>query len=192
MKTRSLIVAYGQPNGHGLVIGNGDKIPWRLPAELRYFSDITKRVSEKNPKGIEGSPVIMGRGTYESLPKKFRPLPGRTNIILTRNPAWAPENDDDSIRVAHTLWEALDYAEQAPGDELFCIGGEKVYREMIDAIIFQKLYLTCVCGKFQGDKFFPAEKLGLGTRYKKIQEHHHQKNEENPFTFITSEYELIG
>ncbi|MBP2380368.1 dihydrofolate reductase [Brachybacterium sacelli] len=119
------------------VIGASGAMPWHLPEDLKHFSRTTK-----------GSPVVMGRRTWESFPPKYRPLPGRTNIVITRDDAFA---DEGAVR-ARTIEEALDLAgsdlaaragsadraelgdqaEPASTSTIWVIGGGRVYREAMD------------------------------------------------------------
>jgi dihydrofolate reductase len=92
---------------HGRVIGDNGTLPWHLPEDLRLFRDLTR-----------GATVVMGRTTWESLPDAFRPLPGRTNVVLTRQSGWSAPGAQTASGVAATL--AL------PGD-LWVIGGAQVY-----------------------------------------------------------------
>ncbi len=127
----SLIAAVGK-NG---IIGDHGKIPWHLPADFKRFKEITM-----------GHPVIMGRKTYESIGK---PLPGRTNIIVTRQKKYVvPE-----CTIAGTLKEAFDAARTSGAEEVFVMGGAEIYREAMP--FAEKLYLTKVGGDFEGDVFFP-------------------------------------
>ncbi len=125
----SLIVARSD-NG---VIGRDRKLPWRLPADLRHFKTTTM-----------GKPVIMGRRTWESIGK---PLPGRTNIVLTREPGYTTAG----CLAAHSLDEGLELAGEAP--EIMIIGGEAVYREALPKA--SRIYLTEVHATVEGDAFFP-------------------------------------
>lgn len=124
----SMIVAVGK-NG---VIGKDNKLPWKLPADLAYFKKVTW-----------GSTVIMGRKTFESIGK---PLPGRDNVILTRDPDYRQEG----CRVVHSASGAVQLAE---GKEAFIIGGAAVYTEFIPYA--EKLYITYIDQEFDGDAFFP-------------------------------------
>ncbi|GGC86489.1 dihydrofolate reductase [Tersicoccus solisilvae] len=100
---------------HGGVIGRDGGMPWHVPEDLRHFSARTT-----------GHPVIMGRTTWESFPDRFRPLPDRTNIVLTRN----PEVDPEGAVVAGDLTTALADAARAPGAErVWVIGGSAVFTE---------------------------------------------------------------
>lgn len=133
----ALIVATAR-NG---CIGNGNKLPWYLPEDLKYFKAVTS-----------GKPVIMGRNTFESL---GRPLPNRTNIVITRNAAFtAPEG----VRVVHSLDEALTVADAvahiAGNDEVMVIGGAQIYAEALPRV--QRMYITEVDKDVDGDAFFPT------------------------------------
>lgn len=126
----SLIVAMASNR----VIGLNNKMPWRLSADLKRFKQITL-----------GAPILMGRKTFESI---GRPLPGRTNIILSRNPAYA----QDGCIVVNDLETAL-WTGGRHGDELFVIGGADLYRELLPRA--DKLYMTEIKRAFPGDTFFP-------------------------------------
>ena len=118
-------------------IGKAGNLIWRIPEDMRHFKKLTM-----------GHPIIMGRKTRESLPKA---LPGRTNIVITRQPDYeAPDT-----LVAHSLEEALRLAENSEGSErIFIIGGGEIYREafpMLEAIEVTHVYESCP----DADTFFP-------------------------------------
>ncbi len=115
------------------VIGKEKALPWRLPADLKNFRKITW-----------GKPVIMGRKTFESIGK---PLPGRTNIVLTRGAHDLPQG----CRVARSLSEALDLAGSA--EEVVVIGGAAIYALFLPRA--ERIYLTEVQERFPGDTHFP-------------------------------------
>jgi dihydrofolate reductase len=115
------------------VIGRGNRMPWSLPTDRARFHAITR-----------GHPVIMGRKTHESI---GRPLPNRTNIVLSRRKNYRPPG----CIVAHGLGEA--YAACDGADEAFICGGGEVFGETIARA--DKIFLTVVRGKFEGDAFFP-------------------------------------
>lgn len=130
------LIAAAARNG---VIGADNRLPWRLPEDLRYFKQITL-----------GKPVIMGRKTYESI---GRPLPGRTNIVLTRDPGWLGH---PSLEVARDLASALAKAREAlPGGEgeAMVMGGEQLYRAALPEA--DRVYLTRVDLDVAGDAHFP-------------------------------------
>lgn len=133
----SLIAAVAE-NG---CIGKQNKLPWYLPEDLKYFKAITS-----------GKAIIMGRNTFDSL---GRPLPNRTNIVITRNPGFqAPEG----VRVVHSLEEAIHVAEAVAHiqgqDEILVIGGAQIYQEALSRA--SRLYLTEVNKSVDGDAYFPA------------------------------------
>ena len=118
------------------VIGRDGAIPWHLPADLARFRELTT-----------GHPIIMGRKTYGSI---GRPLPGRTNIILSRAPGYVPPG----CLVAEGLGDALGLASGAPGpDEVFVCGGAQIYREALP--LAQRICLTLVHLQVEGDAIFP-------------------------------------
>ncbi|WP_301101207.1 dihydrofolate reductase [Propionivibrio sp.] len=117
-------------------IGKAQQLLWHLPEDMRHFRETTR-----------GKPVIMGRKTWESLPDSFRPLPGRHNIVVSRNPAYqAP---------GATLVSTLETAIQEAGEsnEVFVIGGAELYRQALP--LSRRLYLTEIEECADGDVFFP-------------------------------------
>ena len=144
-------------------IGKDNTLPWRLPADLKRFKQLTM-----------GHTLIMGRKTYESI---GRPLPGRTMIVVTRQRDYAPEG----VRVVHSLEQAL---EQARGDdEVFIAGGADLYRQSMERV--RRLYLTRIEREYEGDAFFPEVDLS-GWRLL-AEEHHPATATEPPFSFLTYE-----
>lgn len=130
----AMIAALAQNNA----IGINNKMPWHLPADLRYFKAVTL-----------GKPVVMGRKTFDSL---GRPLPGRSNIVITRDRHYRAEG----IQVVHSLEQALSLAghiAQGQAEEVMVIGGAEIYRQAL--LVAQRLYLTRVAKHFAGDAFFP-------------------------------------
>jgi len=128
----SLIAAVAR-NG---VIGKDNQLLWHLPGDMRRFRETTR-----------GKPVIMGRKTWESLPEKFRPLPGRLNIVVSRDPAYpAP-----GATLAGSLEDAIELAGNA--EESFVIGGAELYRQALP--LADRLYLTEIDADFAGDTWFP-------------------------------------
>ena len=131
----SLIVAVSR-NG---AIGLNNQLPWYLPEDLKYFKSVTM-----------GKPLIMGRKTFDSI---GRPLPGRANIVLTRDPQWT----SDGVEVVQSVEQALVAGEisceAADVDEIMVIGGEQIYRMTLD--LADRIYLTQVDADVEGDAFFP-------------------------------------
>ncbi len=117
------------------VIGKDNDIPWHLPTDLKNFKKIT-----------EGHTVIMGRKCWESIPEKYRPLPNRRNVVLTRNENYVAEGAE----VVHDLLEAMDiYIHDNENNEVFIIGGAQIYKDAFPYAT--KLYLTHVYGDVEGD-----------------------------------------
>lgn len=132
---RVTLVAAVAENG---VIGLDGDMPWRLATDLKRFKALTM-----------GHPIVMGRKTWESFPRPG-PLPGRTNIVVTRSPQWRAEG----ALVAHSLEAALDMARDAPGgDDICVIGGGEIYRQAIGRA--DRLALTHVMAAVPGDTRFP-------------------------------------
>ncbi len=119
------------------VIGAANALPWHLPADLRRFKELTW-----------GHPVVMGRNTWDSLPARFRPLPGRTNIVVSRDPDLAPAG----AIVARSLEEALAKG-AAAGARVCVIGGAAIYAQALRRAA--RIYLTRLHFEVAGDAFFP-------------------------------------
>ena len=158
----SLIAALAQNR----VIGKNNALPWHLPDDMKYFMQTTS-----------GHHVIMGRKNYDSIPEKFRPLPNRTNIVVTRQPQFkAP-----GCTLVHSIEEALEIAGQHGEDEAFIIGGAEIYHngfEMAD-----RLYLTEIHASIDGDTYFPEFNKA---NWKEISRKHHPTDERHryPFDFV--------
>ncbi len=116
------------------LIGNANHLPWHLPADLRHFKALTL-----------DKPIVMGRKTWESLPGL---LPRRTHIVLTRDPAYRAIG----CLLAASPAEAIDKAGAVA--EIMVVGGASIYRQLLP--LAQRMYLTLIHGRFQGDAFFPA------------------------------------
>lgn len=120
-------------------IGKDNGLIWDLPTDMARFRALTK-----------GHPVIMGRKTWESLPEAHRPLPGRTNIVITRDSTFAAEG----AATATSIEDALAFAQQAPGsDEIYVIGGGQIYTLALPYA--DRLDLTEVDDAVSGDAYFP-------------------------------------
>ncbi|MGE0757303.1 MAG: dihydrofolate reductase [Pirellulaceae bacterium] len=154
----SLIVAMSRNR----VIGRDGHLPWRLSGDLRRFKQLTM-----------GHPILMGRRTYESL---GRPLPGRTSIVLTRNPLFRPTG----VLVAGTIDDALRLASSSP--EAFVIGGAEIYEAFLTRI--QRMYVTVVDGEVPGDTYFPAVDLATWTLVAH-EPHPADSRNELPYAFLT-------
>nr|AIA18700.1 Dihydrofolate reductase [uncultured bacterium] len=130
----SIIVAAAENN----VIGKDNRLIWRLPADMKFFKEKTT-----------GHVIITGRKNYESIPEKFRPLPDRKNIVITRQKNYhAP----GAIAVS-SIENALQYVSENHADEeVFIIGGAEIYKQTLSAC--DKIYLTRIHHSFEGDAFF--------------------------------------
>jgi dihydrofolate reductase len=131
--TVTLVVAMGA-NG---VIGVDGGLPWRLPEDLAHFKKLTM-----------GHPMIMGRTTFESI---GRPLPGRTTIVLTRDPDWSA----DGVEVAPTFAAALERARELD-DDVFVVGGAQVYAQALESGLTDLMCVTRVAASPDGDTYFPT------------------------------------
>ncbi|MGB2313835.1 MAG: dihydrofolate reductase [Porticoccaceae bacterium] len=131
-----LIVAVSR-NG---VIGRDNQLPWHLPEDLKFFKSVTM-----------GKPILMGRKTFESI---GRPLPGRTNIVISRDAQW----HSTGVEVAPSLEAAIQLGRQAcraaGAEEIMVIGGEQIYR--LSLPLADRLYLTQVDAEVEGDAYFPV------------------------------------
>ena len=137
------------------VIGIKNTLPWKLPNDMKWFRQNTM-----------GKPIIMGRKTFESFGAK--PLPGRTNIIITRDESYQAE---DSI-VVHSIDEALKAAGDV--DEVMIIGGASFYEQMLPKA--DRLYLTFVHAELEGDAWFPEINNNDWNKVKKIDHKSDDKN----------------
>lgn len=150
------------------VIGVDNKLPWHLPADLKYF----KR------KTLDHH-IIMGKNTFYSI---GRPLPKRANIVLTRDPFFVA----DDIYVAHSVYEALEIAFEANEEEVFIIGGAQVYTASMEYL--DKIYLTRVDISVAGDTYLPEI---LSTDWKLVSEVKHEKDDKNDYSYSFLTYERI-
>jgi dihydrofolate reductase len=124
----------------GGVIGRDNAIPWRIPEDMKHFRALTT-----------GHAVVMGRRTWESLSKRFQPLPDRRNVVVTRNPGWSAEGAER----ARSLEEALNLLADEP--QVFVIGGAELYASALP--LADELLLTDIEADFEGDTFFPERDL---------------------------------
>jgi dihydrofolate reductase len=136
----SLVVAMDDHNG----IGKANALAWHLSADLKHFAALTK--------GNGNNAVIMGSNTWRSIPDKFRPLPGRLNVVLSRQ---VDLEFPAGVLLFNSLDQALDNLETKQIDEVLVIGGAQVYAEAINHPDCQTIYLTKVFGDFQCEVFFP-------------------------------------
>lgn len=154
----SHIVAASENNTIG--IKNG--LPWKLPNDFKYFKNKTWSM-----------PVIMGRNTFESLKKD---LPGRINIVVTKKTDWHPKN----VFIAHNISDAIKKAKECDANEIFIIGGGKVFNQTINDV--DRIYLTRVHTTVEGDTSYPELDP---SKWKLVKEEPHPADEKNnyPYTF---------
>ncbi|HLS04367.1 MAG TPA: dihydrofolate reductase [Actinomycetales bacterium] len=127
------------------LIGRAGGLPWHIPEDLAHFREVTR-----------GKSVIMGRATWDSLPEKFRPLPGRTNIVITRNTAW----DAAGAVVVHSIDQAVSAADT---EEVWVIGGGEIYRQFLTRA--DRAAITVVAApEAQGDTYAPE----LGPQWERV------------------------
>jgi dihydrofolate reductase len=154
---RVSIIAAVARNG---TIGRDNRLPWRLPADLRRFKALTM-----------GHHLIMGRKTFESVGA----LPGRTTIVVSRRGLAEPPA---GVKVASSLAEALDLARRAGEDEAFVAGGAEIYRAALDYT--DRLYLTRIHRSFAGDTTFPEIDP---EEWHEIEERRFEPDERNPHSY---------
>lgn len=136
----SIVVAIGRDREGNHVIGKGSQLLWRIKDDLRRFKELTM-----------GHPIVMGRKTFMSIVESLgKPLPGRTNIVVTR------DNDFtyDEVLVVHSLEEAIEKAQSLDQHEIFIGGGGELYKQALP--FADKLYLTQIDDEKEGDIFFPS------------------------------------
>lgn len=151
--------------GHNHVIGIDNKLPWRLPAELAYFKKVTM-----------GHPIIMGRRTFESI---GRPLPGRTNIVLTRDHTFTAKG----TVVLHSVEQVL---EQYEDSGAFVIGGTQIYRQLLP--VAERLYITMIDQDFEGDEYFPEIDWSV---WRLVNEEPGLQDEKNPYSYSFKVFDRV-
>lgn len=146
------------------VIGKDGAMPWHLPEDLAHFKQLT-----------QGHPVIMGRKTWDSLPPRFRPLPGRANIVVTRQKGWS----DHGAQSAHSLHDALQIAEQSGAPAAWIIGGAQIYAQALP--LATRVEVTEIARNYEGDAHAPA----LGPEWTATARSSHVSAGGLPFEFVT-------
>ena len=146
----------------GGVIGREGTIPWRLPEDLERFKALTT-----------GHAVVMGRRTWDSLPERFRPLPGRRNVVVTRTPDWSA----DGAEHAGSLATALELVASEP--HVFVIGGGQLYAEALPQV--DELLLTEIDTEIDGDTFFPSWERA---DFEEVSREPHVSEAGMPFSFV--------
>lgn len=162
----SLIVAVAE-NG---VIGKDNDLIWHLPKDMHFFKETTM-----------GHHVIMGRKNFESIPERFRPLPNRTNVVITKQSDYQAEG----CVVVNSLKAALEVSQHNGDNEPFVIGGGQIYKLALEENLVDKIYLTKVHQAFDGDTFFPE----LSEEWKEVERVNHQADEKHACGFSIITYE---
>lgn len=151
------------------VIGKNNDLPWKLPDDMKFFMETTK-----------GHHVVMGRKNYDSLKGKFKPLPDRTNIVITRQ----REIDAPGCIVLHNIQEALLTANRNGERECFIIGGAEIYKLAMNHT--NRLYLTEIKATIDGDTFFPEFDK---KQWKEVSRKSHPADSRHAFAFDFVVYE---
>ncbi len=149
------------------VIGNNNALPWHLPEDMAHFKRSTL-----------GCPVVMGRKTWESLPAKFRPLPGRLNVVVTRQPGWQAIG----AVVAHSLEAAC--AACPPDSTAWVIGGAELYAQAL--ALASTAVVTEVDADFEGDAFAPD----FGAEWREVARESHTSSSGLGYSFVTYQKDL--
>lgn len=159
---KSIIVAVSENQ----VIGRDNDLIWHLPRDLRFFKKTT-----------QGHAMLMGRKTFQSFPK---PLPGRRHLVISRNFSY----DHPLVFVESDIQDAIEKAERWEEDELFIAGGGKIYEKFLENDWVDKIYLTRIHEKFDGDTFFPTLEK---EKWKTINSVYYQRDDKNKYamTFNT-------
>ena len=147
------------------VIGLNNTMPWHLPEDLAHFKQLT-----------HGNPVVMGRKTWDSLPARFRPLPGRTNIVVTRN----ADRHADGVVGASSLEEALQAA-ASQGDTIWVMGGAQIYAQALP--LADAVEVTIIHQDFVGDAHAPT----LGAEWTEVTRQDHVSSQGLPYSFVRYE-----
>lgn len=145
------------------VIGKNNDLPWRLPDDMKYFMKTTT-----------GHHVIMGRKNYQSLPLKFKPLPNRTNIVVTHQRYFKA----DGCTIVNSIEDGIDIARTNKESELFIIGGAQIYTQSLP--LAHQLYLTEIKADVEGDTLFPEFDKG---QWKEVSRTPHKADEKHLYSF---------
>lgn len=163
----SLIAAVAQNK----TIGKNNDLPWKLPDDMKFFMNTTKNHY-----------VIMGRKNYDSLHEKFRPLPNRTNIVVTRQKDFSAPG----CIVVNDLQKALSIAKEGSEQEAFVIGGAEIYKLALANA--DRLYLTEIDAAVDGDTFFPSFSTN---EWREVSRTHHAADDKHKFAFDFVIYDRI-
>ncbi|PCJ89494.1 MAG: diacylglycerol kinase [Flavobacteriales bacterium] len=153
------------------VIGKDNGLPWYLPADMRHFQNTTK-----------SHHVIMGRKNYLSIPEKYRPLPERTNIVVTRRKNYVATG----CIVVHSIEQGIERAKNNRETETFIIGGGEIYKQALERNLVNKMYITWVHKQFKGNVFFPEFNKN---EWKETERTDYEPDEKNKHPFSICIYE---
>ncbi len=153
------------------VIGRNNDLPWKLPDDMKYFMETTR-----------GNTVIMGRKNYDSLPQRFKPLPNRTNIVVTRRQNFTAPG----CQVVHSFEDAILASKNAGGAEVFNIGGAELFK--LGMSVTNRMYLTEIQAEIDGDVFFPDFDR---KEWKETSRRHHPADERHAFAFDFVVYDRL-
>lgn len=148
------------------VIGINGTLPWHLPEDMAHFKRTTL-----------GCPVIMGRRTWDSLPPKFRPLPGRTNVVITRQPNWHETGAEPASSIPHALLICEQISPRS--EQVWVIGGAQIYAEALP--LAHRVVVTEIGANFAGDAYAPP----MGPEWLETAREHHTSATGLPFSFVT-------
>ena len=166
----SIIVAISKNQ----VIGKNNQLIWNLPKDMKYFMDTTMNTT-----------VIMGRKNYESIPKKYRPLKNRNNVIITRNKSYKAEG----CLVVNSIEESLESLRNVENKEVFVIGGGEIYKKFLEKGLIDRMYITHIDEQFDGDTFFPEINYDSWQSSELL---NHKKDESNPHDFKIMVYNKLN
>jgi dihydrofolate reductase len=144
------------------VIGHNNAMPWHLPEDMARFKRLTT-----------GRPVIMGRKTWDSLSPKFRPLPGRTNVVITRQSGWKEPGAEPATSLADAL------AQCAAAEEVWIMGGAQIYEQAVP--LADRIEVTEIAQDFEGDAYAPQ----LGPEWQEAAREDHESVNGMKFSFVT-------
>ena len=150
-------------------IGRENTLPWKISGDLQFFKRTTL-----------GKPVVMGRKTYESI---GRPLPGRRNIVITRNPEWCAEGVDTVQSLEQALSLAAKVAAEEGAAEVMVIGGAQIYRQAMP--LARRLYITEVEADVDGDAYFPT----LDDSWREVDRQCYPASEKDEYNYCLVQYD---
>ncbi len=171
LKPFDIIVAVDQKNG----IGKNGGLPWSLSEDMQHF----KKVTTQTQDSLKKNAVVMGRKTWESIPDKFRPLPDRVNVVLTRNSEFLlPEG----VIRADSLESACNQLKDDRIEKIFVVGGASIYAQALESEMCESIYLTRIFKDFECDTFFPSIEI----QFKEIESS--EEKSQDDLTYCFSSY----